>query len=529
MNPNTRVRLWKEGMALLPFWVAMAGMMAVPLLLTCRTPLAFAHAAYVFGCALLGSVVIGQEFQHRTMGALLAQPVSRRRIWWEKMTVLGTALLGLLLWLVVLGVAEMEFVREPFAFDPGTQTARLEEVRQLQDVFLPWTEGLVGFAYLLLPLLVGFATGPTLTLLARGTIGGVALTFLCPWALSLPVWFFMPDNEAFKTGQFTSGEITAVFLCLFVAPSAYVGGLFLLGCRRFRGWEDAHAQVVELSLPPLLTKSFTSFTERLTLRSGGVLGRLFRKEARLQLPAFVVAGMLVGLWLLLLALVFARPSVVMEVLMLPAVLLGLGIPVIVGIVSTAEERNLGLLDWHLTLPVSARLQWFVKVLVALGTNMVLGILLPGVLGQISSVLLEGKSMELGLRNGEQHFLIANAVIFCAALYASTASTNGIRALVGTTVLFIGGAMVLNFADLIVARHPETVYFNTNHGHTSAPVSVGWLYHYRWLIGWSYLAVCLYLLGLENFRRSLESLRQPVRQMAWFFALVFLFVAWAIDW
>ena len=160
-----------------------------------------------------------------------------------------------------------------------------------------------------------------------------------------------------------------------------------------------------------------------------MLGQLVRKEVRLHLPAFVVAGMLVGLWLLLLAVVVARPSVSKDFLMLPVVLLGLGIPVIAGIVSTAEERSLGLLDWHLTLPVSARRQWFIKVLVALAVNVVLGILLPGVLGQVASVLLEGKPMEIGLRNGEQHFLIANAVIFCAALYASTAAANSMRALV----------------------------------------------------------------------------------------------------
>ena len=89
MNANTRLRLWKETRALLPFWAAMAGLIGIPALFRVQEGVAMSVSAYVFGCALLGSVIIGQEFQHRTMGLLLSQPVSRRRIWWEKMFVLG--------------------------------------------------------------------------------------------------------------------------------------------------------------------------------------------------------------------------------------------------------------------------------------------------------------------------------------------------------------------------------------------------------------------------------------------------------
>ena len=511
MNSSTRLRLAKEARALLPFWAAIAALMVVPFLLRSDGPPQFAFFTYGFGCALLGSVVIGQEFQHRTIGLLLSQPVSRRRLWWEKMAVLAAALLGLAMVLALLA-----------PFDTHTDWTKLKSES--------FDHILAVIAICLLPPLVGFCTGPVLTLLARGTIGGVALTFLCPWALTLPIWFFMPDDEAFKSGQFTLEEITAVFLCLYVAPSAYIGGLALLGCRRFQYLEDNQSQVVELSLPASLLRAFASLSNRLTLNHRGVLGQLVRKEVRLHLPAFVVAGMLVGLWLLLLAVVIARTSVSKDFLMLPAVLLGLGIPVIAGIVSTAEERSLGLLDWHLTLPVSARRQWFIKVLVALAVNVVLGILLPGVLGQVASVLLEGKPMQIGLRNGEQHFLIANAVIFCAALYASTAASNSMRALVGTIVLFLAGAMVLNFADYIPRWFPVT-WTTYSPDWNERPGGIAslffWIDQYRWLLGWSCLAVWLYFLGLTGFRRSLESFWQPVRRMAVFFAVVCAFVFAAI--
>lgn len=502
MNANTRLRLWKETRALLPFWAAMAGLIGIPALFRVQEGVAMSVSAYVFGCALLGSVIIGQEFQHRTMGLLLSQPVSRRRIWWEKMFVLGAALLSLGLWLILLGALKWHL--SPFRF--GSDDAQFAAT-----------------AFFLLPLFLGFCTAPTLTLLSRGTIGGIALTFMCPWVVFLFCLWILPE-EFSSARRWTAN--TTVFLATY---GIYAGGLFLLGNRRFQRLEDIHGHGQELSLPTALMRPFARFTERLTLNHGGVLGQLVRKEVRLHLPAFVVAGMLVGLWLLLLLVVVTRPSVSKNFLMLPAVLLGLGIPVIAGIVSTAEERSLGLLDWHLTLPVSARRQWFIKVLVALGVNVGLGILLPGVLAQAAGGLLNGQPLELGVHNGEQHFLIANAVLFCGALYASTVSANSMRALVGAIVLFLAGAMILNFADYVRRLYPE---YSTGPSsrHLLGDPGLLWPFDkYRWLIGWSSLAVWLYFLGLAGFRRSLESFWLPVRRMAVFFAVVCAFVFAAIVW
>ena len=503
MNANTRLRLWKETRALLPFWAAMAGLIGLPALLGLQEGVAMSIAAYVFGCALLGSVIIGQEFHHRTMGLLLSQPVSRRRIWWEKMLVLGAALLSLVLWLIVLGALKWHL--SPFRF------------RSDDDQF-------GAIATLLLPLFLGFCTAPMLTLLARGTIGGIALTFLCPWVVFLFCLWILPDEFASARRWIAN---TMVFL---TAYGIYAGVLLLLGFRRFQRMEDIHGHGQELSLPAALMRPFAGFTERLAFSHGGALGQLVRKEVRLHLPAFVVAGMLVGLWLLLLAVVVARPSVSKDFLMLPVVLLGLGIPVIAGIVSTAEERSLGLLDWHLTLPVSARRQWFIKVLVALAVNVVLGLLLPGVLTLGTQAIVQDALDPNYLVRDCGVFSIANAVIFCAALYASTASANSTRVLVGTIVLFLAGAMVLNFAGYIAASRFEGFLVDVATVlDTLTPSFLDPILEQRWLLGWSFLAVWLFFLGLAGFRRSLESFWLPVRRMAVFFAVVCAFVFAAIVW
>ena len=504
MNSPTRLRLAKEARALLPFWAAMAGLIGLPALLGLQEGVAMSVSAYVFGCVLLGSVIIGQEFQHRTVGLLLSQPVSRRRIWWEKMFVLSAALLSLGLWLILLGALKWHL--SPFRF------------RSDDDQF-------AATASFLLPLFLSFCTAPTLTLLARGTIGGIALTFLCPWFVFLFCLWILPEGFASPRRWIAN---TMVFLATY---GIYAGVLLLLGCRRFQRLEDIHGHGQELSLPAALTRSFAGFTERLTLNHGGVLGQLVRKEVRLHLPAFVVAGMFVGLWLLLLAVVLARPSVSKDFLLLPAVLLGLGIPVIAGIVSTAEERSLGLLDWHLTLPVSARRQWFIKVLVALAVNVVLGILLPGVLALGTQVIVQDALDPNYIVRDCGVFAIANAVIFCGALYASTAAANSTRALVGTIVLFLAGAMVLNFADYIVSsqRNEGFLVDVAKQLYHRTPTFMEPIREQRWLIGWSCLAVWLFCLGLANFRHSLESFWQPVRRMAVFFAVVCAFVFAAIVW
>ena len=494
MNAHTRLRLWKETRALLPMWAAIAGLMGLSLLIERFDALAFSWSVYAFGCVLLGSFVVGQEFQHRTMGLLLSQPVPRRRIWGEKLLVLGAALVGLCLWLTVLGYFRWSATNTKFGSSD---------------------DALAATAVWILPLLLGFCTGPGLTSLARGTIGGVALTFMCPFGVFILCLWFLPDG-------LDSPRRWVLNVIVFIAAFGIYAGLMLLwGCRRFQCLEDRHGHGQELSLPAVLTKPFAEFTGRFTLGHGSALGHLVRKEVRLHLPAFVVAAGLVVLWLALVTAMFISPTLNKGFLMLPVVLLGLGIPVIAGIVSTAEERSLGLLDWHLTLPVSARRQWFIKVLVALAVNVVLGILLPGVLALGTQAIAQDALAPNYLVRDCGGFAIANTVIFCAALYASTAASNSTRALVGTIVLFLAGAMVMNLAIMTVDWLPESFYpMPDRYGWWPAPELCQWAFEAITPLGWGFL-VWFGALGLTNFRRSMEVGWRPVRRLVPFVTTIWL--------
>jgi hypothetical protein len=565
MNTNTRLRLWKEARALLPMWAGAAGLMIAPFLVASRgNQLALAMIGFVFGCTVLGATGVGHEFQHRNMAGLLGQPVSRRRIWWEKLTASTVAFSLLIILLLFLACIElwhsglgqslrhgaMQFkTREPDSLTNGlvqyiaschmtigqwsllalhylTRHIGLETVSSFAWQNLKWTpEYCAVLALFLGPPVLGFCTGPTLTLLTRSSLGGAALTFLCPWLLMVVGVLLLK-----ALGGGISGPDESVLLLYYAlfAGILYAGAMFLYGCRRFQKFEDVSLLAQEFAAPRQFNSLFAGLTSGLAPGRDSLMANLLRKELRLQRPAFFVAAFIIALWLAFIGVRSVRPEVETAILMGPAVLLCLGIPVIAGIVSTAEERSLGLLDWHLTLPVSARRQWFVKVLVAFGVNLVLGILLPGVLAHASSWLAADKQMVAGIPGeGVPHFLVANLVIFCAALYASTAAANSMRALIGTIVLFLVGAMVMNLGIKTSWVAHSWAHRNWpidfDNGWWPAPEVVQWGYEVFAPLGWLGLVGWLGALGLANFRRTMEAGWCSARRLVALFAASGLFL------
>ena len=508
MNANTRLRLWKEARALLPMWAAVAVWIAAPFLLPVNDPLPYAFSGFLFGCAVLGPVCVGHEFTHRTMGVLLAQPVPRRQLWREKLAVTGAALLGLSLLLVL-------------AIQLKSTTGLAEVIRRAAE-----DEPLRVALFVTVPVIVplmGFCSGPPFALFARNSLGGAALVFVIPFFLMVAGIILTKGLTDFAPAV----EERLLLGYALLVGAVYSGVMFLDGCRRFERFEDVNLFAQELAPPRQLSALFSGLTRHTAPGRHGATANLLRKELRLQQPAFLVAAFLVALWLTFIVVWKVHPPVGAEVLIVPSILLALGIPVTVGIVSTAEERNLGVHDWHLTLPVSARRQWCVKVIVALGVNALLGLLLPGLLAHASSWLANNPQLVAEIPGQNvPFFLIANAVIFSAALFASTASANGMRALVGTVVLFVAVPLLFfpllnylgryhpNFSPLMLLLSQVLVkivpkgYFPellavTYYGGIILPV------------------VWLFALGLGNFRRSLESFWRPVRQMTGFFAAVAL--------
>lgn len=506
MNPSTRLRLAKEARALLPMWAAVAVWITAPFLLPVNDPLSYAFTGFLFGCAVLGPVCVGHEFTHGTMGLLLSQPISRRRLWWEKLAVTGIALLTLSLLLVAL-------VHITVGWGEVTRRAADDD---------PWLVALFLAVPVSVPLL-GFCSGPRHTLAARNALGGAAATFIYPFFLLIFGLLMVASM-----GELTT-RLEEQFLLSYVllVGGIYSGGMFLFGCRRFERLEDVNTFAQEFAPPRQVSALFSGLTRHLAPAQHGPTLNLLRKELRLQQPAFLVAAFLVALWLTFIVVWKVHPPVGAEMLIVPSILIGLGIPVTVGIVSTAEERSLGVHEWHLTLPVSARRQWTVKVIVALGVNALLGLLLPGLLAYASSWLANNPQLVADIpgRNVSP-LIIANLVLLIAALYASTASANGLRALIGTIVLFFvgglvtpGGMQIGHWLGLLI-REPSPTWLDASWGGFET---------YYWCIGWVCLAGWVWVMGFRNFRGAVESVRNHVPRIAGLYVAACVFVSLLWHW
>jgi len=97
------------------------------------------------------------------------------------------------------------------------------------------------------------------------------------------------------------------------------------------------------------------------------------------------------------------------------------IPLLAGSLASAEERQLGTLSWQVLLPIAAWRQWAVKAAVVLVLSLGLAIGVPAIL---YALFASGPGpVRLGWPPAA-----AIAALATLSLYASSLSTNGVRAL-----------------------------------------------------------------------------------------------------
>ena len=502
MNAATACRLKKEARALFPFWAAIAVWMILPFALSAEQPLPYFLIAFVFGCTVLGPVCVGNEFSQGTMSFLLAQPVPRRKLWREKFLVTGMALLGLTLLLVALIQA----------------THQWEHLLPYDTKNDPWHVVLFLALTVLVPVM-GFCTGPAWALVARNALGGGALTFICPQIL-LVLGIIILHYTGISNRE-DEGEILISYAL--VVGSVYSAGMFWFGRRQFAGLEDVAPIRRDVALPDSWSRPFAGLAAHLLPKKRGITTSLILKELRLQQPAFAMAAVLVAVWLAFVVVWLVRPTLGSGLMVVPSMLLCFGIPILLGSQSTAEERSLGIHDWHLTLPVTARRQWFVKVFIAFSLNMVLGLLLPWLLALGTESLTKDRDEFLYGTGTKVLSVFINFILLSTTLHASTMARNTSRALLGTIVLCTAGTMILSRSGVL----ESWLWQWPDQRRGQLPDEV-WESVFRFrLFYWVMICTCLagwfYALGLPNFRHSLGSLRLPIQRLSLFFAVAWLLV------
>lgn len=353
--------------------------------------------AYTVGAAALGALAFGHEFSSGTMPSLLALPRSRRATASIKVAVL-------LAFLLLLALAGHLVTFRPLGAAPADEST-----------FLFW-----------LPLATAVGLAPWLTLSLRSATAGMAFSLATPGFMftgALLAWFatrgFTPVPQSFVFRVGWVGTLLVSSAGVFLGWRAFQR-LEVDGGSEFGWWRWRRADTA--TRLPLQARRFHP------------LWLLVRKELELQRMTFIIAGAyLVGVMIVILIRPVPDDAVQGVTLLYVAFL-----PSMPGALASAEEHQLGTIEWQMTLPLPSWKQWIVKVGVVLGVAGVLALGLPGALGLLPDRVLQAR---LG---------VAVLMLAVGSLYVSSASHSSLWALL-TAI----GAMVV--AAALAVRVAMSLY------------------------------------------------------------------------
>ncbi len=537
-----RQRLTKEYRALrLPWLVGLAAGLAM---LDHRAQ-DYAIVAAVGCVALLAAMSIGNEFQHRTIALLLSQPCPRRTLWREKLLVLAMLVgtLGLVLF-VNWGIAvPMGYARHDMVMAPSVGQAiwAVADTQRHHDMVMT---GIFCLAVV--------CSAPLWTLVARSIIGG--MVFSLAGALLLLLLTVQLGVEKILGPRYENGIPDSVYAWAWLITGLiYSGACLLAGWRKFArlgaqrcpsrrehhslsaalresGWWKCLRNVLlpaEAGAPQVTRES--RWWNWLRIRPAGGLRNLVRKELRLQKPTFVVAALFSLCWLAAVGLHRLAPERGYDglIYMLAFVYIAL-VLALAGSISLGEERTLGLAAWHLTLPVSARLQWLLKLAVGAVVAIGLGLVLPGLLALatlpearagLAHITQHGNATDLpGLAAGTALWLF-----FVLSFWAATLLGNTMRAVL--TAVLGSGALVLCvllsgwLAETIIAWWQLSPGFF--HGHEEVVL-------WGFIPGGLILSLAALAQSLVQFHRAQVQSAVVVKCAALLLAIAILLAFWCAD-
>ena len=407
-------RLIKEARDLLPFFAGVLVVIIGPYLIWHDYAAGVGYVTFGLGCAVLGGCSFGNELHNRTLSLLLSQPIDRAALWREKMLVLGAALgmsLGVLL--VCLQVTY-----------PGLNSQW-------------WGAALVA--------LCAFCGAPYWTLLLRQGIGGMAFAAAVPVLLSLTARLV---SDRLVEARAVQGYPALGALLIYCA---LVHGL---GYSRFRRLQIVDGPGREIALPAGLEAIFIRPLSRISARCRGPFAALLKKEFRLQQTCFLMAGLFVLIALTGACLIRFQSEWGRNVLGGDYIIYVIILPLIAGAVSVAEEKGWDLAEWHLTLPPSALKQWLAKMLAALSTSLVLGLVLPAALFLAGDALLAEGGTRTSMPPASQVlcWVLGQLLLTSVAVYAASFCNSTLRAILAAFAIILAGCAVCGFFGVWELRH-----------------------------------------------------------------------------
>src|SRR5215813_3357276 len=287
------------------------------------------------GIPVLATLPIGSEFQHGTLASLLAQPVDRNQLWMQKTAVSLIPMIPVALLFLVSG-----------RFDPA---------------FMP-------DFWMAITWMIATAAGAMVgALIAKSTMGGYALSSGIYWILFYS-WSYLAERQRLVNG----GALSNFFLLASaLALLFYSVCMILLGRRLFIRFQPVEGTLADDALSPLARLLPRVKANWLRPHPRRLILNLIFKEIWLLKIVWFLSLLSLASWIFLAVFRFApgRSEVInfytSDIPVLLAVLLCFLITVLAGSISLGEEKTIGTQAWHLTLPLSASLQWLIKLLVAL--------------------------------------------------------------------------------------------------------------------------------------------------------------------
>ncbi|NOS69914.1 MAG: ABC transporter permease [Verrucomicrobia bacterium] len=385
----------------------------------------------------------GREISSNTLANLLAQPISRTRIWWTKTSLLATALLAVfgVWWFSLLMHLPAWFSSNPEGMD---------------DMFMAAT----------LLVLTVFSGGLCSVLIFRQVGAAFWFTLIVPAALAMLTGYCTD-----KFGDVLSHErnITVVLVTYSIAGYFWARRLFLRA-------QDVHWTGGNIALPAWFK------LPRMFAQSAKLAGRrprlaLIVKEFQLHQSQFIIAGVLALLHLTMIVLRHSyaglKEAWALEFVAFQFWTLWVVMPLLIGCAAVAEERKLGTLEGQLCLPARRRTQFVIKFGVALGLALFFGFVMPllfeggRILPDFSSSFGPGRLFSNGFFSYEDlannyltiiksvlpflPLLVTAVVFFVIAFYASTLGRNTLQA-IGPSILGI----IIVWALLLGAMNIEDI-------------------------------------------------------------------------
>ena len=365
--------------------------------------------AFVLGVLVLAAMPMGSELHERTLGMLFSQPISRARLWKEKLFA-ATVMISLL------------------AIAHGLTTLVMGK--------LTFFHGLLWVAFVVAAICsVGYHT-----LATRSVLVGIASAAGMPYAITLSAYLIV----RYLLGVQLELSDQAALTLILIASGAYsICSLWLSRSQcinlELKNAVDSRAAEVPAALVPM------ALSNLFRCRPTGVTRNLIRKEVCLHKPIFLVSAIFAAAWLLTLLSLLLRPAWqgtcvatfhgltgAQAVLM---VILG-------GCVAFGDDKALGTSTWHLTLPVSARKQWFIKLVAALGTTLTLAVILPSLLAALT--LFKAKVGFLAARSDNLTIIaLLGLAVFTISFWSASMTTNTVRAALTTVLaLFVFGFTIV---------------------------------------------------------------------------------------